>query len=221
MNWVVFVLVAAVSGGLIYYFGKITESNIDQTLVSAAISSSAAKVSGGPDEAPPTGAVISTSAGDIEIVFDVSSPKAVKNFESLAGKGFYDGTKFHRVIRGFMIQGGDPLSKDDSKMSYWGTGGPGYTFQDEPHSSDSYTQGTVAMANAGPDTNGSQFFIMTGTNTAQLDSAMKDQATGKGKYTIFGHVVRGMDVALQIEKVQTGQNDRPVKPVIVKSVVLK
>ena len=96
-------------------------------------------------------ATLHTTKGDIVIEFDAAAPDTVANFTKLASAGFYDGTKFHRVIKGFMIQGGDP--KGD------GTGGPGYRFTDEPVTRD-YTRGTIAMANAGPNTNGSQFFII-------------------------------------------------------------
>src|SRR6185436_614561 len=132
---------------------------------------------------------------------------SVANFLKLAKEGFYDGVKFHRVIKGFMIQGGDPLSKDDSKISSWGTCGPGYKFADEiDPKSDLYTtigykKGTVAMANSGPNTNGSQFFIMhEDYNLPPL-------------YTIFGHVVAGQDVVDKIALVKTGANDRPVEAV--------
>ncbi len=135
--------------------------------------------------------------------YDADAPKTVANFVTLAGKGFYNGLTFHRVIPGFMIQGGDP--KGD------GTGGPGYTFADElnpatPSYKAGYKKGVVAMANAGPNTNGSQFFIMT------ADYPLKND------YTIFGKVVSGQDVVDTIANVKTGQNDKPVTPVIMKTV---
>lgn len=151
-------------------------------------------------------ALIKTSLGDIKVELSVGgAPATVKNFSDLAKKGFYDGTKFHRVIKGFMIQGGDPLSKDDSQKSMWGTGGPGYKFNDELTGKEKYLQGTLAMANSGPNTNGSQFFIVTASPGAQLPPA----------YTVFGKVVSGMDVALKIENVKTAPNDQPIDDVVV------
>ena len=137
-------------------------------------------------------ALIKTSLGDIKVQFDAkNAPLTVNNFLKLAEKGFYDGTKFHRVIKGFMIQGGDPLSKDDSMKERWGTGGPGYKFADELKGTEKYVQGTLAMANSGPNTNGSQFFIVTADPGYPLQP----------QYTVFGQVVSGMDAALKIENV--------------------
>lgn len=147
---------------------------------------------------------IATSMGEIEFrAYGGDAPKTVQNFIALAQKGFYDNLKFHRVIRGFMIQGGDP--KGD------GTGGSGYTFADElnPETAsyrEGYKKGVVAMANAGPDTNGSQFFIM-----------LEDYPL-PNNYTIFGKVVQGQDVVDAIGSVKTDANDRPLVPVIIKSV---
>ena len=155
--------------------------------------------------------VMKTSLGEIKLeLFADSAPKTAKNFLDLAKKGFYDGTKFHRVIKGFMIQGGDPLSKDDSQKSMWGTGGPGYKFDDELTGKEKYLQGTLAMANAGPNTNGSQFFIVTASPGAQLPPA----------YTVFGKVVSGLDTALKIENVQTLHGDRPVTDVVIEKVTV-
>ncbi len=156
-------------------------------------------------------ATLKTSKGDITIeFFSDLTPKTVENFTKLAGDGFYDGVKFHRVIKGFMIQGGDPLTKDDSKMALWGTGGPGYKFNDELGSKNSNDVGTISMANAGPNTNGSQFFINTAPNNF-LDS----------KHTVFGKVTAGMDVVTAIESVKVGENDRPIEAVVIKSISLK
>jgi len=149
-------------------------------------------------------ATLHTTKGDIVIEFDAAAPDTVANFTKLASAGFYDGTKFHRVIKGFMIQGGDPLSKDDTKAAQWGTGGPGYQFADEIHAGNRNNAGTIAMANAGPDTNGSQFFINTADNNF-LDT----------KHTVFGKVVAGMDAVKAIETTPTGQNDRPVEPMVI------
>lgn len=158
------------------------------------------------------GATISTNYGDIEIKFsEETAPKTVANFVSLASTKFYDGIKFHRVISGFMIQAGDPLSKDESKQAYWGTGGPGYRFDDELSGNEQYTYGTVAMANAGPNTNGSQFFIVSANPSVGLPPS----------YTVFGKVVSGMDVVERIQNVETDKsNDRPIQPVTIKSVTL-
>jgi len=148
-------------------------------------------------------ATLHTSDGDIVVSLNAKqTPITVNNFVALSKKGFYDNTIFHRVIKGFMIQGGDP--KGD------GTGGPGYRFDDEKFEGD-YTRGTIAMANAGPNTNGSQFFIMH-----------QDYALSKD-YVIFGHVIQGMDT---VDKIATapvapsarGESSRPVNPVTVKSV---
>lgn len=156
-------------------------------------------------------ATLHTNMGDVTIEFDPSiAPTAVANFIKLASTGFYDGTKFHRVIKGFMDQGGDPLSKDDSKVALWGTGGPGYKFNDEITAQSRNTSGTIAMANSGPNTNGSQFFINA------VDNNFLD-----GKYTVFGHVTAGMDVVLAINNTPTGAGDRPTTPVVINSVTLK
>jgi peptidylprolyl isomerase len=155
-------------------------------------------------------ATLHTNKGDITIeFFAADAPNTVANFTKLAKAGFYDGTKFHRVIKGFMIQGGDPLSKDDSMMARWGTGGPGYQFADEIRANNQNNIGTISMANAGPNTNGSQFFINVANNNF-LDT----------KHTTFGKVISGMDVVSAIENTPTGQNDRPVEPMIITSVTL-
>jgi peptidyl-prolyl cis-trans isomerase B (cyclophilin B) len=153
-------------------------------------------------------AVLKTNMGDIKVEFyNEAAPKTVNNFLKLAKDGFYDNTKFHRIIEDFMIQGGDPLSKDDDKKSRWGTGGPGYTFEDEINNK-KLVKGSLAMANSGPDTNGSQFFIVTKETTPWLD----------GKHTNFGEVVEGMDVVENIDQVETDEGDRPVKDVVVEDV---
>jgi cyclophilin family peptidyl-prolyl cis-trans isomerase len=136
-------------------------------------------------------ATMTTTEGDITFeLFDEDAPKTVSNFKQLAGQGFYDGLIFHRVIDGFMIQGGCPQGT--------GTGGPGYTFEDEinPHK---VVRGALAMANAGPNTNGSQFFIVTVDQAPWLD----------GKHTVFGEVTDGMDVVDTIEATPTDGRDRP------------
>lgn len=161
-----------------------------------------------------TTAILHTNKGDITIeFFEAQTPKTVANFIKLAKEGFYDGVKFHRVIKGFMIQGGDPLSKDDSKINLWGTGGPGYSFEDEiggTNKSNKNDKGTISMANAGPNTNGSQFFINAANNNF-LDA----------KHTVFGKVASGMDVVTEIENTPTGSSDRPITPIVIKNVSLK
>lgn len=152
---------------------------------------------------------IKTNLGDIIVKFyNEESPVTVNNFLNLAQSGFYNGTKFHRVIKDFMIQGGDPNSKTDDTMSY-GTGGPEYRFADEINNR-KLVAGSLAMANAGPGTNGSQFFIVTAPETPWLD----------GMHTNFGEVVSGMDVVKAIEAVETGVRDIPVTPVVVEAVEL-
>lgn len=164
------------------------------------------------DISDPKGAIIETNFGTIEIAFlKGEATSTIKNFIKLSDSGFYDGTKFHRIISGFMIQGGDPTTKGDDER-YYGTGGPGYTFPDEINA-EKMVRGVVAMANAGPDTNGSQFFIVTGPQAPWI----------QGKHTIFAKVVKGIDVAIRISTV--GVKDTihsiPVTPIIVKRIMLK
>ena len=154
--------------------------------------------------------VLNTNKGDITIEFlGGDAPNTVANFTKLAKEGFYDGTKFHRVIQSFMIQGGDPLTKDDAQVADWGTGGPGYSFADEIHANNRNDIGTISMANAGPNTNGSQFFINVADNNF-LDT----------KHTVFGHVTAGMDVVSAIASVAVGESDRPTYPVIIERIIL-
>ena len=152
-------------------------------------------------------AVLETNYGTIKFrLFEELAPKTIENFETLVSQGFYDGVKFHRVIKDFIIQTGDPNSKDND-WSDDGFGGPGYYFEDEINSK-LLVRGAVAMANSGEDTNGSQFFIVTAENTSWLD----------GKHTVFGEVVEGMDVVDAIESVETDGNDHPVTDVIMNKV---
>jgi len=152
-------------------------------------------------------AEIETSLGKIKVKFyGADSPKTVENFLKLASENFYDGTKFHRVIKEFMIQGGDPNSKSGDG-SNWGMGGPGYKFADE-FNKHKLVRGSLAMANSGPNTNGSQFFIVTADATPWLD----------GKHTNFGEVVSGMDVVSKIENAKVGAGDRPAESVVVKKI---
>ncbi|MGZ4388930.1 MAG: peptidylprolyl isomerase [Gaiellaceae bacterium] len=149
-----------------------------------------------------TKATLHTSEGAIEVdLFDEDAPKTVQNFVDLAGKGFYEGVPFHRVIPDFMIQGGDPTGT--------GSGGPGYTFEDE-FNQHPVVRGALAMANAGPNTNGSQFFIVTAEACPWLD----------GKHTVFGQVNSGMDVVDRISSLPTDASDRPVDGVMIERVEL-
>jgi peptidyl-prolyl cis-trans isomerase B (cyclophilin B) len=145
-------------------------------------------------------ATMHTNHGPIEIeLFDADAPKTVDNFKKLANDGFYEGVIFHRVIRDFMIQGGDPTGT--------GTGGPGYTFEDE-FNQNKVERGALAMANAGPNTNGSQFFIVTTGAAPWLD----------GKHTVFGRVTAGMETVDAIEGLPTGPGDRPADDALIERV---
>ena len=141
-----------------------------------------------------------TNHGPVAVeLFDDDAPKTVENFLKLSGDGFYDGLTFHRIIKDFMIQGGDPEGT--------GTGGPGYTFEDE-FNQHKVERGALAMANAGPNTNGSQFFIVTTGAAPWLD----------GKHTVFGKVTAGMEAVDAIEGVETDAQDRPAEPVVIERV---
>jgi cyclophilin family peptidyl-prolyl cis-trans isomerase len=146
---------------------------------------------------------MTTNHGDIVFeMFDDAAPKTVGNMRELAEKGFYDGLTFHRIISDFMIQGGCPQGT--------GTGGPGYTFEDEINQH-KVVRGALAMANAGPNTNGSQFFIVTTDEAPWLD----------GKHTVFGEVRDGMDVVNTIGTTQTDGRDRPVEPIGIQTIELE
>ncbi len=146
--------------------------------------------------------LLKTNMGDIIIELDPEMPITAGNFEKLVRKGFYDGVIFHRVIKGFMIQGGDPTGT--------GTGGPGYTIKDEFGPKNRNDRGTISMANAGPNTGGSQFFINL------VDNNFLDD-----KYPVFGKVIEGMDVVDKIGNVKTGPGDRPLEEVrIIKAEML-
>lgn len=139
---------------------------------------------------------LETTMGTIKIALDPNMPITAGNFETLIQKGFYNNVIFHRVINGFMIQGGDPTGT--------GRGGPGYTIRDEFPPGNKNDRGTISMANAGPNTGGSQFFINL-VNNNFLD----------GKHPAFGHVIEGMDVVDKIGKTKTGPGDRPVRDVVI------
>jgi cyclophilin family peptidyl-prolyl cis-trans isomerase len=148
-------------------------------------------------------ATLQTNHGEIRVeLYDDDAPKTVENFLKLARDGFYDGVVFHRVIPDFMIQGGDPTGT--------GRGGPGYQFEDEINDH-KVVRGALAMANAGPNTNGSQFFIVTTQEASWLD----------GKHTVFGRVAGGMDVVDAISDVETDAGDRPRRDVVIERVVVE
>ena len=160
-----------------------------------------------------TTATIATDKGTIEIeLLATSAPKAAANFIDLARKGYFDGVVFHRLVPGFVIQGGDGEHGhlDRLDRARLGTGGPGYRFADEPFEGD-YLRGTVAMANAGPNTNGSQFFI-----------CLADLSGGRlpKKYTLFGQVTKGMDVVDAIAASKRDRNDQPDEPTAMRSVAI-
>lgn len=205
------VIAIIVVGGYYLFRPNIPESTLNIPTDNSAIATSTEEV-----QATSTTTIINKISNMITIetnygkivfeTYNTDAPKTVENFITLANKGFYNGLIFHRVIPGFMIQGGDPNGT--------GTGGPGYQFADElnPNTASykaGYKKGVVAMANAGPNTNGSQFFIMT------ADYPLPNS------YTIFGKVVSGQDVVDKIANVQTGANDKPVTPVVMKTVTVQ
>ena len=143
-----------------------------------------------------------TSHGPMTIALDpTAAPKTVNNFVFLARQGFYDGVVFHRIIPGFVLQGGDPTGT--------GTGGPGYRFEDELPAPGRYELGSLAMANAGPNTNGSQFFVISGPDGMRLPP----------QYSLFGKVVSGLDVVEAIDKIGTRSGD-PTEKVVIESVTI-
>jgi peptidyl-prolyl cis-trans isomerase B (cyclophilin B) len=158
-------------------------------------------------------AVIKTSAGDMKVeLWPEVAPKTVENFKTLAEKGFYDGTAFHRIVKGFMIQGGDPLTKDASKEGEWGTGGPGHKVKAEFNEKE-HVRGVISMARSShPDSAGSQFFICLGT------SAFLDR-----QYTAFGKLVEGDEVLGSIGETPVtnsggGERSKPLKRIGVESI---
>ena len=148
-------------------------------------------------------ATMGTTLGELVISLDpIAAPRTVNNFVFLALNHYYDGVIFHRIIKDFMCQGGDPQGS--------GTGGPGYKFGDELPKPNQYKVGSLAMANAGPNTNGSQFFIVSGPDGCRLPP----------QYSLFGQVVKGLDVVEKIQSVATGPGDRPETPVVINSVII-
>jgi cyclophilin family peptidyl-prolyl cis-trans isomerase len=204
--------------GALYQFAKdqvqsVTIASPDQVKMVAPAPVQVAQASGAPADAPKSDAgtggaknpivELKTNKGTIVLeLAEDDAPNTVGNFVSLVEKGFYDGTSFHRILSGFMAQGGDPLTKDPAQEGSWGTGGPGYSFDDEakPDPKLKNVRGAISMANAGPNTNGSQFFIL-----------FKDAGGLDGKHTVFGKVVEGMDVVDKIEK-DAGVPSDPQKP---------
>jgi peptidylprolyl isomerase len=155
------------------------------------------------DPAKTYSATITTSMGDLVVALDpIGAPLTVNNFVFLARYHYYEGVTFHRVINGFMCQGGDPEGS--------GRGGPGYKFADELPKPGRYEIGSLAMANAGPNTNGSQFFVISGTSGVRLPPS----------YSLFGKVVKGLDVVEAIQNVATDRNDRPQTDVTIDSVTI-
>jgi cyclophilin family peptidyl-prolyl cis-trans isomerase len=148
-------------------------------------------------------ATIDTSMGEMVVALDpIKAPKTVNNFVFLALNHYYEGVIFHRVIKGFVLQGGDPEGS--------GRGGPGYRFEDELPKAGQYQIGSLAMANAGPNTNGSQFFVISGPDGVRLPPA----------YSLFGQVIKGLDVVEAIQSVPTGHGDRPKTDVVINSVTI-
>ena len=157
----------------------------------------------GIDPAKRYSATMTTSLGEIVIALDaLKAPKTVNNFVFLALNHYYDGVIFHRIINGFMCQGGDPTGT--------GRGGPGYRFDDELPKPREYQVGSLAMANAGPNTNGSQFFLVSGASGVGLPP----------QYSLFGQVVKGLDIVDTMQNVPTGGGDKPKTDVVIQSVVI-
>jgi len=207
-------LLIIIAGGLIYSGSRISNNNLVEQETVNNQEEKMEEINKEVDNQTITmdtktqGVILKTNQGDIKLeLFADKAPKTVENFVKLASEGFYDGVRFHRVIKDFMIQSGDPLTKDLNQKMYWGTGDPGYKFADEFGDGLSNVAGTISMANSGPNTNGSQFFINVGDNTF-LD----------GKHAVFGKVIEGMDVVTKIENTATGQNDQPVEDMIIEKV---
>ena len=214
----ILVVLVLVAGGYFFWHNKSMNTSQSQNTDQSRVSSSGVPKSGGERIV-----TLKTNFGDIQfLAYDADAPKTVANFISLAEKKFYDGLTFHRVIKGFMIQGGDPNCGEFSEngvqkkkpVGLCGAGGPGYAFEDElnpatPSYQVGYKKGVVAMANAGPNTNGSQFFIML------ADYPLPNN------YSIFGKVVKGQEVVDAIGNVKTGEGDRPLSPVIIESATIE
>jgi len=156
-------------------------------------------------------ATLHTSSGSITFRFNPHAPIAVNNFIQLSNQKFYDGVKIHRVVPGFLIETGDPFTKNESIISKWGKGGPGYIFDDEIQADDVMHKGVVAMVNRGTDTNGSQFFIVLSDESTWLN----------GQHTIIGYVVEGLDVAEAMSYMPTGLTGIPLNPPVINSIEIQ
>lgn len=196
----VFIVIAGVVG-MVYLFNNVSQNSEKEISKKIVAQTTIAEK-----------AVIQTNFGDIEIqFFKDKAPLTVENFIKLAESGFYNDTLFHRVIKDFMIQGGDPITAlRNSDWSLHGTGGPGYTFADEINN-EPIVRGVIAMANSGPNTNGSQFFIVTADAAPWLD----------GRHTVFGRVTRGMNVVDKIEAMEINEKDHPLRDVVVKGIFIQ
>ena len=206
-NRIIYIIIAAVVAGIV--IGGFYLLGGDKDTPTASIETPQAENTSPVIETGIMRAVMKTNFGDITLeLFAKDAPKTAENFVKLSRGGFYNGTKFHRVIKGFMIQGGDPNSKDDN-WSDDGTGGPGYQFQDEINAH-KVIRGALAMANSGPNTNGSQFFIVTADAASWLD----------GKQTVFGRATAGMDIVDKIENVpvDNARGDHPIQDVTITSI---
>jgi len=209
------VIIGAIAAGFYFYPGErkiVSETTgvSDQLFVPAGTSTGNNQIMNNTDDKKIV--TMKTNQGNIVLELYVDkAPKTVANFTKLAGEGFYNGILFHRVIKGFMIQGGDPLTKSEPKN--WlvhGTGGPGYKFDDEQNDIQ-LERGVIAMANSGANTNGSQFFIMTAREQMQL----------QGYYTAFGKVISGMETVDKIEATKVNENDHPLEDMKIVSVEVK
>jgi len=193
INWAMLLIVSVGTTVYLVSASRLVANEQEVVAVWTSVGASEAtseKIIGNQEKKSMDEVLLKTNFGMIELsLYRDKAPNTVDNFLKLTKSGFYDGTRFHRVIKGFMIQGGDPLSKDIANKSRWGQGGPEYKFNDELSGQEKYPQGTLAMANSGPDTNGSQFFITFGP-ASFLD----------GGYTIFGQVTEGMDVVNAITR---------------------
>lgn len=212
-NIIIFLIWIVLAVGLVFgiwYFGFNEEEVIQEIQTSSGIKENTTKENILTEQNKIVNIItLKTNLGDIKLeLFENDAPKTAANFIKLSKEGFYNGTRFHRVIKDFMIQGGDPNSKDDNWADD-GMGGPGYQFEDEINSH-KLVRGVLAMANAGPNTNGSQFFIVTAQATSWLD----------GKHTAFGRVMEGMDVVDKIEAIQTFANDNPRGGATIEQIIL-
>ena len=216
MKIVIGIIIAAIAlGGAIFFANKNTEAPIVEDILTEQKQEVISDITVSSEREDTSiqsmqQAEIHTNKGIITVeLFPNEAPKTVKNFATLSTNGFYEGTKFHRVIQEFMIQGGDPNSKDDD-WSDDGRGGPGYAFEDEINEH-KIVNGALAMANSGPSTNGSQFFIVTAEAAPWLD----------GLHTVFGRVIGGMDVVAAIAAVSVNENDHPTVDMIIEKIVIK